>query len=76
VVGIELLTAAQGCDFHAPLVSGPRLEAVRAKLRAVVPTLKDDRHFAPDIVAAAALVRTGALAGVAGGETLPSVTGP
>ncbi len=73
VVGIELLTAAQGCDFHAPLVSGPRLEAVRAKLRTAVPTLRDDRHFAPDIVAAAALVRTGALAGVAGGETLPSV---
>ena len=30
VVGIELLAAAQGCDFHAPLSSSPPLEAVRA----------------------------------------------
>ena len=29
VIGIELLAAAQGCDFHAPLQSSPPLEAVR-----------------------------------------------
>ena len=34
VVGIELLAAAQGCDFHAPLASSAPLEAVRARLRA------------------------------------------
>ncbi len=34
VIGIELLAAAQGCDFHAPLASSPPLEAVRALLRA------------------------------------------
>lgn len=73
VVAIELLTAAQGCDFHAPLVSGPRLEAVRARLRSVVPSLKDDRHFAPDIAAAAALVCTGSLAEIVGAQSLPSV---
>jgi len=75
VVGIELLTAAQGCDFHAPLVSSPRLEAARARLRSVVPTLQDDRYFAPDIAAAATLVRAGALAETVGGPILPSVTG-
>ena len=36
VIGIELLAAAQGCDFHAPLTSSAPLEAVRALLRAEV----------------------------------------
>ncbi len=62
VVGIELLAAAQGCDFHAPLRSSDALEGVRARLRAQVPTLQDDRYFHPDMVAATALVRSGALA--------------
>src|SRR5580704_1484939 len=42
VVGIELLAAAQGCDFHAPLRSSPPLEAVRQLVRSRVPTLDDD----------------------------------
>ena len=36
VIGIELLAAAQGCDFHAPLTSSAPLESVRALLRAQV----------------------------------------
>ena len=56
ILAIEYLAAAQGCDFHAPLRSSLRLEQVRARLRARVPTLDNDRHFAPDIEAAAALV--------------------
>ncbi|MBB4125072.1 histidine ammonia-lyase [Xanthomonas translucens] len=62
VVGIELLAAAQGCDFHAPLSSSAALEAARALLRAQVPALQDDRYFHPDMLAATALVRDGALA--------------
>ena len=46
VLGIELLAAAQGCDFHAPLRSSAALEAVRALTRSRVPHLSDDRHFA------------------------------
>lgn len=61
VMGIELLAAAQGCDFHAPLTSSPALERVRAVLRAQVPALDHDRHFHPDLEAANALVRSGAL---------------
>jgi histidine ammonia-lyase len=74
VIGIELLAAAQGCDFHAPLVSGPPLEAVRSILRNVVPTLTDDRYFAPDIASATALVRSGAVAEAAGRVLLPALT--
>jgi histidine ammonia-lyase len=66
VIGIELLAAAQGCDFHAPLTSSTALEAARARLRSVVPTLVDDRYFHPDIEAANAIVRSGALIEAAG----------
>ena len=61
VLGIELLAAAQGCDFHAPLRSSPPLERVRDAVRAVVPTLEDDRYFHPDLLAARTLVQSGAL---------------
>ncbi len=61
-IGIELLAAAQGCDFHAPLRSSTALESVRATLRAQVPTLEEDRYFHPDMVTATNLVRSGALA--------------
>jgi histidine ammonia-lyase len=72
VIGIELLAAAQGCDFHTPLASSAALQAVRARLRSVVPTLDDDRHFYPDMEAANAIVRSGALIEAAGID-LPAV---
>ena len=56
ILGIELLAGAQGCDFHLPLASSPPVEAVRGLLRAAVPTLTDDRHMAPDMTAATALI--------------------
>ena len=59
VIGIELLAAAQGCDFHAPLRSSRALEAVRTLLRAQVPHLEDDRHFHPDMALAIGLVSEG-----------------
>ena len=72
VVGIELLAAAQGCDFHLPMTSSVPLERVRARLRERVPGLDRDRYLAPDIAMAADLVRAGALAFAAGIE-LPSI---
>ena len=66
IVGIELLAAAQGVDFHAPLSSSPPLEAVRAQLRADIPVLREDRYLHPDIVHATGMVRDGALARAAG----------
>ena len=69
VLGIELLAAAQGCDFHAPLRSSPALEGVRGRLRAMVPRLEEDRLFAPDIAAATGLV----CAGFSPGVELPSL---
>ena len=73
VVGIELLAAAQGCDFHAPLRSSQMLERTLTLLRGAVPPLVDDRYFAPDIAAATALVRSGALAAACGEDVLPPI---
>ena len=72
VIGIEALAATQGCDFHAPLASSAALEAARALVRAHVPHLDDDRHFHPDMEAANALVRSGALAAATGAD-LPGI---
>ena len=72
VIGIELLAAAQGCDFHAGLASSGPLECVRARLRAHVPALDHDRHFHPDMEAANKIVRGGELVAAVGQE-LPGV---
>jgi histidine ammonia-lyase len=58
ILGIELLAAAQGCDFHAPLTSSVPLERIRGLVRARVPHLDEDRAMAPDIAKATALVRS------------------
>lgn len=66
VLGIELLAAAQACDFHAPLKSSDALEAVRTRLRRDVPTLDHDRLMHPDIEAATTLIRNGEVLRAAG----------
>ncbi len=73
VIGIELLAAAQGCDFHAPLASSAPLEAVRKLIRAEVPHLDNDRHFHPDMEKAIALVRSGAVVRAADAVALPGL---
>lgn len=73
VLAIELLAAAQGCDFHGPLMSSASLETVRRITREEVPHLDDDRYFHPDIERAAALIRGGAMTGPVA-EMLPTVT--
>lgn len=59
IVGIELLAAAQGVEFHAPLTTSPPLCEVLALIRRQVPHYDRDRYFAPDIAAARAWVEGG-----------------
>jgi histidine ammonia-lyase len=61
IVGIELLAAAQGIEFHRPLKSSEHLEHVHAQLRAKVAPYDADRFFAPDIEAARRMVVDGEL---------------
>ncbi len=73
VLGIEMLVAAQGCDFHAPLLSSAPLERLRGTIRARVPKLQGDRYMAEDIAWAASQVRSGGFDGAAGDVKLPVV---
>lgn len=66
ILGVEALCAAQGIGFRAPLQTSARLQSAVATLRAVSPALIEDRYLAPDIEAATALIRTGALFSAAG----------
>ncbi|UVW28329.1 histidine ammonia-lyase [Massilia sp. H6] len=61
IVGIELLAAAQGIEFHRPLRTSSHLEHVHAQLRAQVAPYDADRFFAPDIEAARTMVVNGEL---------------
>jgi histidine ammonia-lyase len=71
VVGIELLAAAQGIDFHRPARSSQRLEEVHAGIRRDVPFYSADRYFAPDIEAARSWVKSARFAGLVN-RILPS----
>jgi histidine ammonia-lyase len=49
ILAIELICAAQGLDFLAPLKPGRGTQKAYDKVRAIVPPLKEDRVFAQDI---------------------------
>jgi histidine ammonia-lyase len=73
VIGIELMTAAQGCDFLEPLRSSVPLEAVRKLVRTRIESLGPDRYLHPDLEAACQLVRSGAVIEAAGDVGLPAI---
>jgi histidine ammonia-lyase len=75
VIGIELLAAAQACEFHRPLASSAPLEAAMARLRNGVARLEADRYLHPDIAAATALVRGGEIVAAVGDTPLPALEG-
>jgi histidine ammonia-lyase len=66
ILAIELLCAAQGISFRAPLPTSAPLQAVIGRLRQDVQPLAADRMMTPDIESAYVLVRGGALADAAG----------
>jgi histidine ammonia-lyase len=72
VVGVELLAAAQGLEFHRPLQSSSDLERAAAAVRTEVGHYDQDRFFAPDIAKAAALVRAGTFRTAPVAALLPS----
>jgi histidine ammonia-lyase len=73
IVGIELMAAAEGVGFHAPLATSRPLAEAIARLRATIAPVERDRFLAPDLAAAAALVRDGAFNDLAGARLLPSL---
>lgn len=49
ILAIELLAAAQGIDFHAPLKPAPALIPAYEAVRTIAPFYEHDRYFAPEI---------------------------
>ena len=75
IIGIELITAAQGVEFRAPLITSAMLTRVIVQLRTDVASMGDDRYLAPDIEAANQLIRSGAIIEAVGEEHLPGLEG-
>jgi histidine ammonia-lyase len=67
VLALEALAAAQALDLRAPLRPSPATGAARDAVRGAVAFLDADRELGPDIAAATALVRSGALVAAAEG---------
>jgi histidine ammonia-lyase len=65
VLALELLCAAQGLDFLAPLAPGRGVGRAQARVREVVAPLLRDRDLGPDIRALEAQVRGGVFARIA-----------
>ncbi|GIL00156.1 MAG: histidine ammonia-lyase [Alphaproteobacteria bacterium] len=70
ILGVELMCAAQGVEFRAPLLTSAPLQAVVARLRRDVARLTDDRYLAGDIDRAADLVASGEVVRATGHDSL------
>lgn len=73
VIAVELLSAAQGIDFRAPLKTSPRLQKAYDLIRNQVPYYEKDRHFGPDIEVIQELIQQGAFNDLAKEVELPSL---
>jgi len=63
VVAIELITAAQGVDYHAPLATSAALQRLHARVRAISPHLEADRYWADEMAALQSAVLAGEMQG-------------
>jgi histidine ammonia-lyase len=59
IVAVELIAAAQGIDYHAPLKSSAKLQALHATVRELSPHLVSDRYWADEMSALQAAVLAG-----------------
>ena len=62
IIAVELIAAAQGVDYHAPLETSASLRKVHASVRAISPHLEADRYWAHEMAA----LQTAVLAGEIG----------
>ena len=59
IVAVELIAAAQGVDFHAPLKTSQKLHAVHLKVREISPRFTSDHYWADEMAALQAAVLAG-----------------
>ncbi|MGI9366252.1 MAG: histidine ammonia-lyase, partial [Rhizobiaceae bacterium] len=65
LLGVELMCAAQGIEFRAPLTTSQTLQDCMKLIRSVVPKIEQDRYMATDMTASAKLVADGSLIEIA-----------
>lgn len=63
IVGVELIAAAQGVDYHAPLKTSAKLVPLHAKVREISPRLENDRYWADEMSALQSAVLAGEMSG-------------
>jgi len=61
IVAVELIAAAQGVDYHAPLKTSAVLQQLHSKVRSISPRLDSDRYWADEMAALQAAVLAGHL---------------
>jgi histidine ammonia-lyase len=49
VIAVELMAAAEGIDYHAPLKTSPRLQQIHSAVRALSPHFTADRYWADEM---------------------------
>ncbi|HEX8840090.1 MAG TPA: histidine ammonia-lyase [Sphingomicrobium sp.] len=59
VIAVELMAGAEGIDYHAPLKTSPKLQAIHAAVRARSPHFTADRYWADEMSALQAAVLAG-----------------
>jgi histidine ammonia-lyase len=61
IVAVELIAAAQGVDYHAPLKTSAKLQDLHSMVRSISPRLGSDRYWADEMAALQAEVLKGGL---------------
>ncbi|RED50958.1 histidine ammonia-lyase [Aestuariispira insulae] len=72
VIAVEMLCAAQGIDFHAPMRTSEKLQKAMDAIRSVAPHYDKDRYFHPEMEAVKDMVLKGAFQGLAPEGLMPS----
>jgi histidine ammonia-lyase len=62
VIAVELMAAAEGIDYHAPLRTSPKLQGIYAAVRERSPHFTADRYWADEISALQSAVLAGDIA--------------
>ena len=70
VIAVELMAAAEGIDYHAPLKTSPKLQELHASVRELSPHFTADRYWADEMGALQAAVLEGQIAEI----TIPSAS--
>jgi histidine ammonia-lyase len=62
VIAVELMAAAEGIDYHAPLKTSKKLQRIQQTVRKISPHFTADRYWADEISALQAAVLEGLIA--------------